>query len=52
MIEEEDGYGTFVTYIKSPAMFVAGRVFVDTRYLIKYPERHEYFAIFSSNGNE
>ena len=33
-------------------MFVAGRVFIDTRYLIKYAERNEYLAMFSSDGNE
>jgi hypothetical protein len=50
--EKETHLDVFATYIKSPAFFLAGRVFIDARYMLKDPNREEYIAIFSSLGNE
>ena len=32
-------------------MFMAGRVFMDARYMFKFPHNEQYIVIFSSNGN-
>ena len=36
-VTSEDGNDIFVTFIKPPAMFISGRVFVDARYMFKMP---------------
>jgi hypothetical protein len=50
--DERDQVDIFATHIKSPGFFLAGRVFVDARYLLRDPKKDQYIAIFSSNGNE
>lgn len=52
LLKTEDGYNIYLTQIKPPAVFISGRVFVDCRYIIRNQEKREYFAMFSSNGNE
>ena len=42
----------FATMIKSPAMFISGRIFVDARYMLKDPLKDQYIIMFSSQGNE
>jgi hypothetical protein len=32
--------------------FVSNRIFIDAKYLRAYPERDEYIAIISNQGNE
>ena len=50
--DDKDQVDLFATFIKSPGFFLAGRVFVDARYLMRDPKKDQYMAIFSSNGNE
>lgn len=42
----------FATMIKSPAVFIAGRIFVDARYMLRDPATDQYIILFSSRGNE
>ena len=42
----------FATMIKSPGMFIAGRLFVDGRYMMRDPLKSHYLIMFSSKGNE
>ena len=42
----------FATMIKSPAMFISARIFVDARYMLKDPVKDQYIIMFSSRGNE
>lgn len=45
---EADMIEVFATYIKSPSVFVADRIFIDAKYLWQ----SEYTAIMSSEGLE
>jgi hypothetical protein len=38
--------------IKSPAMFISGRLFVDSRYMLRDPVKDSFIIMFSSKGNE
>ncbi|TNV83384.1 hypothetical protein FGO68_gene16887 [Halteria grandinella] len=48
--EYDESVDIFVTRIKSPGFFLAGRVFVDARYMLV--DKDQYIAIFSSLGND
>jgi hypothetical protein len=42
----------FATSVKSPGLFLAERLFIDARYMMRDPKKDLYIAIFSSLGNE
>jgi hypothetical protein len=52
VVPNAEGDEIFVTFIKSPGMFIAGRVLVDARYTLKDSETNDFLVIFSSKGNE
>ena len=49
---QSDEVDIFVTYIKSPAFILAGRLFIDGRYMMRDPIKEHYIVMFSSKGNE
>ena len=48
----ENSTDIFVTFVKSPGPFIAGRVFIDGRYMFKDQNNGHQTVIFSSKGNE
>ena len=49
---DQGGIDVTCTLIKSPAPFMAGRVFFDARYMFTSPSDGTMYALFSSIGNE
>ena len=47
-LTEEDGIDLIVTIVKSPVMFVSGRILIDGLYTYEDPVKNEYIAAFSS----